>query len=395
MSLLDVEATIDRVFPTIPGWCTPEKGKRMAAVSHGATLCVELGVFGGRGMLAMALAMKDQCRGRADGIDPYTASASLEGTNHPANEEYWSVMDYPAIEQCAREAIVRLELVPYANLVKKRSDEAVDDYEDQSIDVIHQDSNHSEEVSCDEVWLWTPKMKPGALWLFDDTDWPTTHRAQAVLAERGYVELEDHGKWKIYRAPAMTSYSQVGQDRFVRAVTGTDRGTFLDIGCHDPVVCNNTFALEQRGWRGLLIDRDEDVRERIAKLRKSPFLCVDAKTIDWPMELAREGLGPTIDYLSFDLDEDGLEVFEQIPFDEVRFRALTIEHDVYRFGDSVRQRMRELLRARGYDLLCPDVCSQGVDFEDWWIDPTAVNMEVAERLRTKGPADWKTILQKT
>jgi len=201
MSLLDVEEAIERAFPLIPGWCTPEKGKRMAAIAHGASLCVELGVFGGRGLLAMALALKDAGRGRADGIDPYTADAALEGTNHPQNAEWWSGLDYPAIERGAREAIERLELTSLARLVRKRSADAVVDYVDQSIDVLHQDSNHSEEVSCEEVVLWVPKMRPRGIWIFDDTDWTTTKRAQEMLVGRGFALLEDHAKWKVFRVP--------------------------------------------------------------------------------------------------------------------------------------------------------------------------------------------------
>ena len=195
----EVEATIDATLPTMPGWCTPEKGKRMAALATGASLCVELGVFGGRGLVALALPLLEQGFGRVHGIDPYTAQAALEGTNDPANDEWWSHLDYEAIARSAQGTIGRLGLVNFAQLVLLSSREAAPSYVDGIIDVLHQDSNHSEEVSCEEVSLWASKVRVGGYWIFDDTNWSTTNKAQQALAAAGYEQLEDHGSWKVYR----------------------------------------------------------------------------------------------------------------------------------------------------------------------------------------------------
>lgn len=203
MSQADVEAIIERELPDLPGWCTPEKGKRMAELARGAWLCVELGVFGGRSLVSMALGLRDspnECS-RIDGIDPYMASASLEGTNAPENDQWWSKLDYEAIARVAQEALYRLELMPYARLIRMRSRDVVGFYGDGTIDLLHQDSNHSEEVSCGEVALWAPKLGSGGHWIFDDTDWPSTKKAQRALEELGFNELEDHGGWKVYRKP--------------------------------------------------------------------------------------------------------------------------------------------------------------------------------------------------
>jgi len=209
MSIDEVKETVVRNIPTLPGWCTPEKGSRMAEVCVGAHDCVELGVFGGRGLVSMALPLKDQGFGRAYGIDPYTAQAALEGTNHPVNIEWWTHLDYEQIAKRAQMAIDYLGLTAHAWLLRARSAEASRMFLPASLDVLHQDSNHSEEVSCEEITLWVPKMRPGAYWIFDDTDWPTTKKAQKMLLDRGFVELEDHVQWKIYRVPG----SQVTQNQ--------------------------------------------------------------------------------------------------------------------------------------------------------------------------------------
>ena len=202
------------------------------------------------------------------------------------------------------------------------------------------------------------------------------------------------------KEPSMpTFHSQAGQDRFVYAIAvlGERRstGTFLDVGCSHPVVWSNTCALERVGWTGVLIDKDPNVGALIAADRRSPFVFADATTIDWLELCDAHGLRRTIDYLSFDLDASGGEAFAAMPWASLRFRILTVEHDAYRFGDGVRQRMRSILRGHGYDLLCPDVKNEGLEFEDWWVDPSAVDMSVANRLRTHKATDWREIVERS
>jgi hypothetical protein len=197
----DVNAIIERELPNLPGWCTVEKGRRMAELARSASLCVELGVFGGRGLVSMALSLADQGFGRVDGIDPFTPSAALEGTNDPANNEYWAHLDYAAIARDAQITLYRLGLVDCAQLIRMLSREVVGFYEDGTIDVLHQDANHAEETSCEEVALWSPKIRPGGYWIFDDADWPTTQKAQRDLEALGFDLIENHTKWKVYRKP--------------------------------------------------------------------------------------------------------------------------------------------------------------------------------------------------
>jgi len=197
-----MDAKIDRVIPPMEGWCTVEKGKRMArlVVEAKARLCVELGVFGGRSMVAMAFgAEKLDGRCRVDGIDPFTREACLEGSNDRKNDEWWGSVDLEDILRKAQAAIGDNKLGAYAYIRRLRSQDAVGLYADGSIDILHQDSNHSHEVSTAEVMAWTPKMSAHSFWIQDDTDWASTKQAQEMVVEKGFVLLEDHTKWRIYR----------------------------------------------------------------------------------------------------------------------------------------------------------------------------------------------------
>ena len=83
------------------------------------------------------------------------------------------------------------------------------------------------------------------------------------------------------------SKSQAGQDLFVIAMTqGRRGGTWLEIGCGDPIRSNNTYLLEKRfGWYGISIDMECMDRDMITPFEEywSGFY----KTVrrpDWPEE---------------------------------------------------------------------------------------------------------------
>ena len=215
MPLKDVDRILaSPAYTSLAGWCTPEKASRMArlAIQAGAEqpdplLFVEIGVFGGKSLAPLALTAKHVLgRGHADGIDPYDAHASCEGTHSIENIEWWSKVDYPTILRGAREGIARLGLNEIVTLKMARSQDVVSTYEDKSIAILSQDSNHATELNFYEVMTWAPKIRPGGYWIFDDIHWheggvPSTVAGQTRLVELGLELIETYDSWAIYQAP--------------------------------------------------------------------------------------------------------------------------------------------------------------------------------------------------
>ena len=164
-----------------------------------------------------------------------------------------------------------------------------------------------------------------------------------------------------------TSRSQAGQDEFIFRLIKPH--TFLDVGCSDPVQINNTIALEEMGWVGFSVDVDPRWAEAYREKRKCPFICADATTIDWTKALGGQKL---FDYLSLDVDEAQVAALKNLLAHGIRFRAATVEHDGYRFGNGPRDEIRALLTAAGYTMLNEDVYYGGVAYEDWWADQKAL-----------------------
>lgn len=201
MNLDEVLAVIETVIPTMNGWCPVPKAKRLARLcaDKPVRVGVELGVFAGRSLIAMAFGCSVNGFGHVEGVDPYDKRASLEGANDSANDDWWRSLDYDVIMREAIGAIARHELGPYVSVVRARSLDVVGRYADASVDVIHQDSNHSEEISCAEVRAFAPKVAPGGFWVMDDINWSTTKRAQELLAEIGFRRIEEYESWAIFQ----------------------------------------------------------------------------------------------------------------------------------------------------------------------------------------------------
>jgi hypothetical protein len=200
----------------------------------------------------------------------------------------------------------------------------------------------------------------------------------------------------------MKSRSQAGQDVFAYEVNGRKRdGVFLEIGTNDPVSINNTFALEELGWRGLLVDNSPDSMLACEKLRVSPFYLTDAsKPQDWlgAFAMMDEAIGKAagsthiFDYGSFDIDFATLECLRNLPLKEVAFRVITVETDLYRNGQAHRDAIHSHLFDHGYALIAADVCDQGLPFESWFVMPEMVNMDLVERFRSSGK-DWREVVK--
>jgi len=185
-------------YNNIEGWCTEEKAlKMMEYINEDTKLCVELGVFGGRSLLPIAM----KCKGKVIGIDAWNKDSSLSGTNDIENNNWWANIDYEYMYKYTIDLMKKYNC-NNVELYRTNSSNAVQYFENESIDFLHQDSNHSELISCNEVDLYYNKVKKNGIWVFDDTNWETTKKAQKLLINYGYTEIYDQGNWKIYRRNA-------------------------------------------------------------------------------------------------------------------------------------------------------------------------------------------------
>jgi len=80
------------------------------------------------------------------------------------------------------------------------------------------------------------------------------------------------------------SFSQFGEDLLVKKLlSGVECGTYVDVGCYDPIYLSNTYLFYKLGWRGLLIDANPETIPRLQQMRPRDTVChfaVGTKTED-------------------------------------------------------------------------------------------------------------------
>jgi hypothetical protein len=196
----DLEQIISRTVPAMQGWCTVEKALAMAQliIESNAAMVIELGVFGGRSLIPQAMALRELSLGMIYGIDPWTKDACLEGTNDPANDEWWAKLDLEEIHRGCMRAIRENALDQWCSVIRAKGENVHTLFPPASIDILHIDGNHSEVASVRDVELWLPKVRVGGhVWL-DDTDWATTKRAATLLTDACDV-VKDVGPCRLFR----------------------------------------------------------------------------------------------------------------------------------------------------------------------------------------------------
>lgn len=79
------------------------------------------------------------------------------------------------------------------------------------------------------------------------------------------------------------SYSQCAEDLIVKMFLQVDRslspGFYVDVGCHHPRRGSNTYGFYKSGWRGVLIDMEDD-KVRVAKWARRRDIVVQAAVSD-------------------------------------------------------------------------------------------------------------------
>ena len=169
--------------PGVLGWCQPEKAIDLydRTVELKSKLVVEIGVFGGKSLLALGLGAKKVGDCKAIGIDSWKFEDVLNEMDQ-TNKEWWASQDLEMVYRSAGQAMHKAMLHNIVQLIRKNSVDALPNIPD-SIDVLHIDGNHSEWDSTRDVLNWVPKVRSGGYIYMDDEDWETTGTAQKFLAK--------------------------------------------------------------------------------------------------------------------------------------------------------------------------------------------------------------------
>jgi predicted O-methyltransferase YrrM len=170
--------------PPMHGWCSQAKAAKLArtTIDLQPALAVEIGVFAGRSMFIIALALQAIGRGIVLGIDPFDKQSSMEGYDGE-NRSWWGRLDHNEIYTQFKEVRTSLSVEPHTALFVGRSDQAMPILRacNARVDLLHIDGNHGAAASHYDATHYVPLVPPGGIIYFDDLGWDTTSEAVAHI----------------------------------------------------------------------------------------------------------------------------------------------------------------------------------------------------------------------
>ena len=183
---------------------------------------------------------------------------------------------------------------------------------------------------------------------------------------------------------------QALQDKFVLTILKQKRnGFFLEIGSNHPININNSYVLETSyGWKGIMVEYDSAFLPLYQTHRPNSIHVInDATTVDYKSIMDNNHFPKNMDFLQIDLEANNgstirtLELLDTTVFDTYKFATVTFEHDIYHTNfDNTRSKSRDIFRKRGYARIFSDISYKGNPFEDWYVHPDLVDMNLVNTI---------------
>lgn len=191
---------------TFHGWCTEEKVNQLMDLIYDVKpkTCVEIGVFGGSSVYPIAAALKYCSSGLIHAIDPWSVQECLKGYSaDDPNYKWWASINLDEIFSDFMKKMQHYQVNAYCVILRKTSEEAVHHFEDESIDILHIDGNHTEAIALNDIKLYFPKVKTGGYIWFDDVNWTSTAKAVKFLMQNcnGYDKTRSTSSCLLFRKP--------------------------------------------------------------------------------------------------------------------------------------------------------------------------------------------------
>ena len=185
----DLRARLKDVVTRLPGWCPEEKALWMAdhIVGNGYKIATELGVFAGRSVFPIALAIAANQGHAVYAIDAWENTVATSTATSEPDDVWWDAVDLVASKSSFLRETVLQNLVSLIKIIELPSAEAcaaVSRRIGRSIDFLHIDGAHSEAQSLSDVTDWSKLVAPGGMIILDDIDWSGVRRANEFLASR-------------------------------------------------------------------------------------------------------------------------------------------------------------------------------------------------------------------
>jgi len=175
--------------PNPDGWCSAEAGKLFAACAMALrpAVCVEVGVWGGRSAIPVALALKEIGRGTLLAIDPWAASESIKGQTKEDGDWWKNQEMHDQVFERFMKTVYHFGVQNCVQVIRKKSDDVK---VPEEISFLNLDGNHRDQALVD-IKRFTPHVRVGGLVHLDDIGWAGdfVRKGAEWMKQNGFISL--------------------------------------------------------------------------------------------------------------------------------------------------------------------------------------------------------------
>lgn len=149
-------------------------------------VCVEIGVFGGKSILPVALELKRHNKGRLFAIDPWKNDEAGKGYEYwPTEHKYWTTVDLEFMYKFFLDLLTEYDLHEYVEVIRDTSDNAP---EIDNIDFLFIDGQHTDQAVRDTM-KYATKVKLNGYCVVDDVTWGDVSKVPEILNKLGFFHI--------------------------------------------------------------------------------------------------------------------------------------------------------------------------------------------------------------
>lgn len=182
------------------GWCGLEKAGCLIDYTDEICknvknpICVEIGVFGGKSVLPIALELKRHKKGKIYAIDPWLNAEAVKGYDGP-NYEYWKQIDLEYFYNVFKQSIKEFELHDYVEVIRKTSDDAP---KFSNINFLYIDGQHTIQAMKDAI-KYASNVAIGGYCVLDDVRWGEVAGVPLYLQAIGFTLVHTVDEAHVYK----------------------------------------------------------------------------------------------------------------------------------------------------------------------------------------------------
>jgi Methyltransferase domain len=185
----DLRVRLKDITTRLPGWCPEEKALWVAdhIVQKGYKTATELGVYAGRSVFPIALAIAANQGHAVYAVDAWDNAVATSAPISKRDDMWWDAVDLIAVKsQLLRETISQnlVSLIKIIELPSAEACQTVSRLIGRSIEFLHIDGAHSEAQALTDVINWSNLVALGGTIVLDDIDWSGVRGADEFLASR-------------------------------------------------------------------------------------------------------------------------------------------------------------------------------------------------------------------